>query len=360
MPRVADRKSWRKPAAPPVEAPQTPPEAAPRSHYHTSQHHGHHHDPDPALDVELVDHTERLPLRSKRTRRLEEKLARKKRTATTPLCLEDMPFEILDAILLCCQPRDLFAMSRVSKGYRDFIKQEGSRIAKSIIERRYPCLAACFLRPVLLENIQDLGVRRHMGHPKVTSRVKGHMFHHIPTIRGELVCSCPTCYHRWNALGLLVDFAHWQDFLDKGEAIPRIAFGRRPVWNKVLLNRNMQVVLKGIRDPLWYARILEKHLESTTRAIRRQVLNKSNKRQHYRLTDQDLQEGTDHFLEAEGPPTIDYPFHRDSYYMLEAYLPNRSWIDGKWVYLPASLHERDVAGLINSLFPVPGKEEAEG
>ncbi|KAK4173517.1 major facilitator superfamily domain-containing protein [Triangularia setosa] len=350
MPKLTDRKLRRKPA--PVEGPKTPPvQATPSSGHHNSQQ---HHDPEQGVE-QLVDHTEQLPLRSKRTRRLEQKLARKKRTSTDLLSLEDLPFELLDAILLCLRPRDLVALSRVSKDYRDFIQQEGPRIANSVIELRYPCLAACFLRPVLLENIEDRGVRRHMGHPKVTNRFN-HAFHHIPAPPRELVCSCPTCYHRWNALGLLVDFAHWQDHLDKGEAIPRIYFGHRPEWNTLLLNRNMQIVLKGICDPLWYACILEKHLESTARAIRRQVLNKSNKRQHYRLTNQDTREGTDHFLKADGPPTIDYPYHRDSYYMLEAYMPNRSWIDGQWVYLPASLHERDVTALINHMFPVSGGE----
>ena len=41
---------------------------------------------------------------------------------------------------------------------------------------------------------------------------------------------------------------------------------------------------------------------------------------------------------------MDFPFHRDSYYMLEAYLPNRGWnSEGNgWIYMPATQHERDV------------------
>lgn len=46
--------------------------------------------------------------------------------------------------------------------------------------------------------------------------------------------------------------------------------------------------------------------------------------------------------------------------MFEVYLFNCFWIDGKWVYLLVSFYERDVVGLINSLFFVFGKEEVEG
>jgi hypothetical protein len=44
---------------------------------------------------------------------------------------------------------------------------------------------------------------------------------------------------------------------------------------------------------------------------------------------------------------MDMPFHRDNYYMLEAYLPNRSWFadDKRWGYMPAEQHQRDLEQL---------------
>ena len=53
---------------------------------------------------------------------------------------------------------------------------------------------------------------------------------------------------------------------------------------------------------------------------------------------------TDLFLERSGPPSLDFPYHRDNYYMLEAYLPNRGWDAevGEWRYMSALQHDRDV------------------
>ncbi len=58
----------------------------------------------------------------------------------------------------------------------------------------------------------------------------------------------------------------------------------------------------------------------------------------------DVKSETDLFLERSGPPSLDFPFHRDNYYMLEAYLPNRGWNAevAEWRYMPASQHDRDV------------------
>lgn len=58
----------------------------------------------------------------------------------------------------------------------------------------------------------------------------------------------------------------------------------------------------------------------------------------------DVLAGTDEFLKRSGPPTLDFPFHRDNYYMLEAYAPNRGWNEesGTWRYMPKEQHEKDV------------------
>ena len=86
------------------------------------------------------------------------------------------------------------------------------------------------------------------------------------------------------------------------------------------------------------------HLDSTVRSIRRHARNKGNRRTHVHMTDQDAAAGTDAFLAKHGPPSLEFPYQRDEYYMLEAYLPNRWWkkTDMRWVYIIAGQHDRDL------------------
>lgn len=62
------------------------------------------------------------------------------------------------------------------------------------------------------------------------------------------------------------------------------------------------------------------------------------------MTPENAAAETDEFLKRSGPPSLDFPFHRDNYYMLEAYLPNRGWNSeaGEWRYMPTTQHDRDV------------------
>lgn len=149
---------------------------------------------------------------------------------------------------------------------------------------------------------------------------------------------------RWNALCTVVDFAYWQPNLDKGEPIPMIPRGANPSWNQDITAANAAVVTKSLHDPLWYARILELHLDSMVRSIRRHAANKGNQRRRFLMTKVDEESGTDAFLQREGPSTMDVPFHRDAYYMLEFYMPGRSWSKdrGMWLYVPASQHNTDL------------------
>lgn len=88
------------------------------------------------------------------------------------------------------------------------------------------------------------------------------------------------------------------------------------------------------------------------------------------MTKEDMEAGTDLFLERSGPPSNDIPFHRDNYYMLEAYVPNRAWFKhlNQWQYLPASEHDRDVAYIVfwatkqlgTTAAPGPGSESGSG
>lgn len=62
------------------------------------------------------------------------------------------------------------------------------------------------------------------------------------------------------------------------------------------------------------------------------------------MTSEDAAREDDAFLARSGPPSTDFPWHRDNYYMLEAYLPNRGWNSevGEWRYMSSAQHDTDV------------------
>ena len=66
------------------------------------------------------------------------------------------------------------------------------------------------------------------------------------------------------------------------------------------------------------------------------------------MTEEDEKAETDLFLERSGPPSTELPFHRDQYYLLETYMPNRGWNseEQRWMYMPADQHDRDVAWVV--------------
>ncbi|KAK1751040.1 hypothetical protein QBC47DRAFT_392111 [Echria macrotheca] len=298
----------------------------------------------------LVDLTQALPLRSKRTERLRKKLEKKSKTLPPrALNLLDLPQEIFTHILTFLRPSDIIAFRNVSKDVRNFVLAEETYIANAIIKLRYPVLAKCLPPPVSLSEV-DPSAHEALLNPErsevQTLFIKP--FQHVPAPDAEIVCSCLACIQRWLALCVVVDFAHWQDHLDKSDPIPVIPRGTRPSWNELLLFQHSVTVLCTMRKQLWYARLLEKHLDSTVRSIRRHSANKGNRRRRFRMTEEDAAAGTDAFLERSGPPTVDLPFHRDNYYMLEAFLPNRSWIADRqaWVYVPLEQHDNDVRMLV--------------
>ncbi|KXX82003.1 hypothetical protein MMYC01_201518 [Madurella mycetomatis] len=299
-------------------------------------------------DIPLVnDLTESLEPRSKRTERRRRKLGRKVKdsAATEPRGFLDLPYEILMTILIILRPSDIFALSSVSRPLRTFILEEQGSICKCVIDLRYSTIERCFLRPVLMKDL-DPSVCAILQNPGRTELLAARRrpYQHIQSPDASFICTCLTCLPRWNFLCIVVDFAYWQDNLDNGEPIPMVSRGTFPAWNQDLLTRNARIVVKSLTSPLWYARVLEAHLDSTTRSIRRHGQNKGNKRRRFRMTDEDVRAGTDTFLERGGPPTVEFPYHRDNYYMLEAFLPNRSWLteEQRWAYLPAEQHDKDV------------------
>ncbi|KAK4120347.1 hypothetical protein N657DRAFT_625238 [Parathielavia appendiculata] len=305
----------------------------------------------------VQDVTQPLELRSKRTERRRRKLEKRALSKPSPNSqlrgFMDLPIELLLQILEILRPSDIFVLGRVNKTLHAFLMDQETRIARNIINLRYPILERCLLRPVLMEAI-DSAIQPLLKQPDrpdllLSHRVVAHQ--NIPPPDNSLHCTCLTCLMRWNALCAVVDLAHWQDNLDKGEPIPTIPRGMDASWNRELLARHRRVVINALTSPLWYARLLEAHLDSTARSIRRHGLNKTDQRPHFHITDEDQRVGTDSFLQRKGPPTVEYPYARDFYYMLEAFLPCRNWVEARqqWVYVSQAQewHEIDLRMLVD-------------
>ncbi|KAE9378713.1 hypothetical protein N431DRAFT_433806 [Stipitochalara longipes BDJ] len=297
-------------------------------------------------DEPLIDTTAALPLRSKRLERLQKKRHQKEVASKQNATLWDLPSELILDILNLLRPSDIFNLSRVNSGLRDFILKDASRIADSVITQRYPILTKCFPLPILLENVDKEAHSALLDEERQANDLHIHKkpYQHLQTPDPHTICTCLTCILAWNNLCLLIDFARWQNNLEQGEPIPMILRGKSPKWNQKLIAANAAVVQNALYNPLWYARILEQHLKSTVSSIRRHGNNAGNKRKRFRMTIEDVALENDAFLSRSGPPSMDFPWHRDSYYMLEAYLPNRGWNSetNGWVYMPATQHDRDV------------------
>lgn len=303
----------------------------------------------------IEDLTQPLALHSKRTERRRKKFEKRAKSKTSlglaPTGFLDLPYELLTGIFELLRPSDLFAVSQVNRTFRSFLLSEEAAIIRRVINLRYRILERCLLRPVLTKDI-DPAIRPLLRSPDRPDLKFSHRIAHqnIPPPDDTIHCTCLTCVVRWNALCAVVDFAHWQDHLDKGMPIPTIPRGTIPPWNHKLLERNRRLVLNALSSPLWYARILEAHLDSTTRSIRRHSENKADRRLHFHPTEDEMKAGTDAFLQREGPPTFDYPYSRELYYMLEAFLPGRSWIAAqqRWIYVSQTQewHEMDLELLV--------------
>ncbi|KAH7323530.1 hypothetical protein BKA65DRAFT_481342 [Rhexocercosporidium sp. MPI-PUGE-AT-0058] len=297
------------------------------------------------LEEPLVDTTAAIPLHSKRTERRQKKRHLKEKASKQHATLWDLPSELVTNILTLLRPSDLFRFSRVNQPLREFVLQEEASLCRKIVAKRYAVLSQCFPLPVLLENV-DGEIRPAMlsDERQAVMNIHKRPYQHIHPPDQHLICTCLTCMLAWNNLNLVVDFSHWQRNLDQGEPIPMVARGKNPSWNRKLIVANAEVVKKALRSTLWYARILEGHLKATVGSIHRHGNNKGNKRRRFQMSMEDVKAETDFFLERSGPPSLDFPFHRDNYYMLEAYLPNRGWNAefSEWRYMPASQHYRDI------------------
>ncbi|KAF2230656.1 hypothetical protein EV356DRAFT_508439 [Viridothelium virens] len=297
-------------------------------------------------DVEepLVDTTAPIPLHSKRTQRMQRKKAKKHGTFEEPKVLLELPNEILVDILGYLRPSDVFNALRVNRALKSLILHNENAIVKDITSTRYSVLIRCFPLPKPLDEVN------RDDHPALLNERRQELlnihkkpYQHIRHPDPQAICTCLTCIFAWNNLCLLVDFAHWQGNLDRGDPLPIIPRGRNPEWNYQLVAANGVVVEKAMQSQLWYAHILEQHLNSITRAITR-LSTARRKKPPYQMSSQDVVSETDSFLQRSGPPSYDMPWHRDNYYMLEAYLPNRRWDkeEQRWFYYPDTQHDRDL------------------
>ncbi|KAF2031737.1 hypothetical protein EK21DRAFT_62407 [Setomelanomma holmii] len=296
-------------------------------------------------DEPLEDTTAALTLHNRRTERLQRKRVTRDKKRDAIVTLAKLPTELILESLKCLESRDVFRFSFTNRRFSSLVNANASVIGDAIIASRYTILSQCFPTPKLLSTLEP-SLRGLLSDPSRQLQLGIHKrpYQHIEAPDAQQLCTCLTCILTWNNLGLVLDFAHWQDNLDSGKPVPMIPRGTAPEWNSDLIAQNARIARRAIENSLWHARILEVHLDSTIRSIRRHAKNKGNKRTHVAMTDEDAALGADEFLVKHGPPSLEFPYHRDEYYMLEAYLPNRWWrkVEGRWIYTIAGSHERDV------------------
>lgn len=296
-------------------------------------------------DEPLDDRTASLTLHNKRTERKERKKLTRDRKRAAIVNLIKLPTELLLECLKYLEPSDVFRTSFVNRRLHSLVNANAKIIGDAIIRDRYAILVQCLPTPMLLSQVEP-ALRPLLTDPVRQQQLGIHKrpYQHIQAPDAQQLCTCLTCILTWNNLCLVLDFAHWQDNLDTGKPVPMIARGQAPEWNVELIARNARIARTAVEHSLWHARILELHLQSTVRSIRRLGKIKGNKRIHVAMTAEDAASRTDSFLYKHGPLSLEFPFHRDEYYLLEAYLPMRWWRKAQacWIYTVQGSHERDL------------------
>lgn len=315
----------------------------------------------------LIDTTEALQLKSKKTERMQKRQQKKLKKTTvqsdTKSFLE-LPHELLLEVLGYLLPSDIIRLQRLNKATAAFIEDNETIIARDIIRRRYWVLARSLPLPVPLDQVSSLA-QASLQSQKWQDRLRIHKkpYQHVRPIDPRQFCSCMTCVLAWNNLCVVLDLAHFQKNFNNREPIPMIPRGTDPKWNSDLTSFNAGIVEKAVRSPLHYARILQTHLATTVGTINRQYrvgkkTSAPNPKRLYHLTPADVEGETDEFLERSGPPTLDFPFHRDRYHYIEAFVPNRGWskVQGRWLYhfaVPRKVHEGDLEWTMRWFKPDP-------
>ncbi|KAK4497227.1 hypothetical protein PRZ48_011677 [Zasmidium cellare] len=321
-------------------------------------------------DEPLVDTTESIPLKSKKTERMQKRQQKKLKkttvTSETKSFLE-LPPELLQEVLSYLQPSDIFRLLRLNKSTRVFILENESLIAKDIVQHRYHTLARSFHLPVPLAEV-DHTAQAALLSKNWQDRLQIHKkpYQHVRVIDPAKVCTCMSCMLSWNNLNVVLDLAFFQRHLNNRDPIPMIPRGTYPEWNRKLVERSASIVEKAMSSPIHYAAILQIHLTTIVGTLTRQVRvgkKTCHPRRLFHLSTTDIESGTDHFLERSGPPSYEFPFHRDNYYSLEAYVPNRKWDreEQVWLYAtPGKPHENDLSWVVARFQPDLSPEQGLG
>jgi hypothetical protein len=318
-------------------------------------------------DEPLVDTTAALPLHSKKTERMQKRLQKKskKKPAPKPQSFLDLPSELLLDIFTYLRPSDLFRLQRLNRTTKSFIQENEAIISREIIRTRYSVLAQCFPLPIAFSTL-DPKYHSALLSSKRQDLLAIHKkpYQHVKPLDPLDICTCMTCVFAWNNLCTIVDLAHWQQALDSREPIPMIPRGQNPEWNQDLITRNATLVQAAMKSPLVYTALLALHLNTTTRTIlRRSKYIKARpvlpEHRPYQLSLAEAAQESDMYLARKGPPSYEFPYHRDNYYNLEAYVPNRKWSREEecWKYYAGTQHERDLEWVRDRFRVVEGVKE---
>lgn len=315
-----------------------------------------------------MDRTAALPKNSKKTRRLQkQKTQRQMHHSPRISNFLELPAEILLDILGDLSPRDVLQLLQVDCSTRDFIHQYESSIAKDIIRRKYWVLSRCFPLPKPLHEVDEVS-QAALSHPTREKMTDVHKkpYYHIQPPDNQYLCTCSSCLVAWNNLNVMLDLAHFQHHLNHREPIPILPRGTQPAWNVDLVTRHALIVERAITSQLTYAAILERHLNTIVETLLRhtrlpegklQPLHRHNKLPSAAISKSPLADAPydfraeldgdardDRFLERRGQESYEFPWQRDNYYSLLAYVPNRKWstLEQKWMYYAMDAHSRDL------------------
>ncbi|EME40243.1 hypothetical protein DOTSEDRAFT_74894 [Dothistroma septosporum NZE10] len=309
-------------------------------------------------DEPLIDTTEAIPLKSKKTERMQKRMQKKLRktkvTSDTKNFLE-LPSELLEQVLSYLRPSDIFGLMLLNKSTQQYVLDNEHSIARDVLNLRYWSLSRSFHKPLALREVEPVAQASLLTKNYQEKLVIHSKYQHIPKFEEHKICTCMTCVQAWNNLCVILDLHHFQNHLDRREGIPMIQRGRSPEWNTELLESNALAVDKAVDSPLAFARIMQFHLDTIVRTLNRPIhvgkKTVEQKKKLYHLTAADTASGTDTFLERSGRPTYQIPFHRDNYYSLDAYVPNRKWSkeQERWQYWQT--HDVDLERIVRWFKP---------
>lgn len=162
----------------------------------------------------LIDTTEALTKRSKKTERALRRVTTRQRKGTSrtvATALLDLPSELLEHIFSFLRASDVFRLTRVNHSLKDFIERNENAIARDIIQRRYWILSRCCPLPVPFEKVDSSAVPALLNDRRQDMmQIHRKPYHHVKGFDAMKICTCNSCVSHWNNLCLLLDLSHWQ------------------------------------------------------------------------------------------------------------------------------------------------------